>query len=130
MNKLYVTQLCADRRIALYELQLVSAAASVHSRKLVLSADKSRLCMFYYYRERARADCHGSCATASAQCHHMLDCLFWGGAMCNQIKTTYTPSLCFLCFSAGWPAMFADFPTQKTILDNLDELEGKDRNCS
>lgn len=71
-------------------------AASVHSHKLVLNADKSCLCIFYYYREKACADCHGSCASASAQCHHMLDCLFWGGEMCNQIKTTYTPSLCFV----------------------------------
>lgn len=90
------TQLCADPNIALYELQFFSAAASVHSHKLVLNADKSRLCIFYYYQEKACADCHGSYATASAQCHHMLDCLFWGGEMCNQIKTTYTPSLCFV----------------------------------
>lgn len=71
-------------------------------------------------------------ATAHVQLHQhsVTTCwtVYFGVARCVTKLKPLTRHHCALCFSAGWPAMFTDSPTKKTILDNLDESEEKDRN--
>lgn len=81
---------------ALHKLQSAYLAASVHSSQTCTECRQNQVAFVFLLPEKACGHCYSSCMNASAQCHHILDCLFWDVEMCNQIKTTYTTSLCFV----------------------------------